>query len=344
MRRALAAEFIGALLLTAAVVGSGIMGERLAGGNAAVALLANTGATVAALATLIAVFGPISGAHFNPVVTLVAFRQRQIALPRAVAYIGAQIAGCCAGAMLANLMFELPAIHASTHARTGAAQWLSEVVATAGLVFIAFSSLNFRRRMARSRLDRRRLLVHRFHLVREPGDHHRPLTHRHLRRHPARRRAGIHRGAARRRRRGRDALAVARGTTGARMTDAIARAARFNRECECMGTDVPALQQRLDARLNDAGSPGSVAETHPHLFSETPVFLARAHAQQLQRVIAAIGAVAALPAYREEVLARAPAIARPAPANPGVFFGFDFHIAATARNSSRSTPMPAARC
>jgi glycerol uptake facilitator-like aquaporin len=140
MRRVLAAEFVGALLLTAAVVGSGIMGERLAAGNAAIALLANTGATVAALATLIAVFGPISGAHFNPVITLVALQQRQIDLARAVAFLGAQVAGCCAGAMLANLMFELPAIHASTHGRTGSAQWLSEAVATAGLVYIAFSS------------------------------------------------------------------------------------------------------------------------------------------------------------------------------------------------------------
>jgi glycerol uptake facilitator-like aquaporin len=140
VRRALAAEFLGALLLTAAVVGSGIMGERLAGGNAAVALLANTGATVAALATLIAVFGPISGAHFNPVITLVAFHQRQSALRRPLAFIGMQVAGCCAGAMLANLMFELPAIHASTHGRAGGAQWLSELVATAGLVYIAFSS------------------------------------------------------------------------------------------------------------------------------------------------------------------------------------------------------------
>jgi glycerol uptake facilitator-like aquaporin len=140
MRRALAAEFIGALLLTAAVVGSGIMGERLAGGNAAVALLANTAATVAALATLIAVLGPISGAHFNPAITLVALYQRKIALPRAVAFISVQVAGCCAGAILANLMFELPAIHASTHVRTGVAQWLSEIVATAGLVYIAFSS------------------------------------------------------------------------------------------------------------------------------------------------------------------------------------------------------------
>ena len=210
MRRALAAEFIGALLLTAAVVGSGIMGERLAGGNAAIALLANTGATVAALATLIAVLGPISGAHFNPVITLVAFHQRQIALPRAVAFIGVQVAGCCAGAILANLMFELPAIHASTHARTGVAQWLSEVVATAGLVYIAFSSLDFRRGMARSRLDRRRVLVHRLHLLREPGYHHRPLTLRHVCRYPARRCSGIHRGAVGRRRRRRAALVVAR--------------------------------------------------------------------------------------------------------------------------------------
>jgi glycerol uptake facilitator-like aquaporin len=77
-RRAALAEFLGAMLLTAAVVGSGIMGERLAGGNAAIALLANTGATVAALAALIATFGPISGAHFNPVVTLVAWYRRQI--------------------------------------------------------------------------------------------------------------------------------------------------------------------------------------------------------------------------------------------------------------------------
>ena len=140
MQRALAAEFLGALLLTAAVVGSGIMGERLAGGNAAVALLANTGATVAALATLIALFGPISGAHFNPLVTLTALWQRQLPAGKAMAYVVLQIAGCCAGAMLANMMFELPALQASTHVRAGSAQWLSEVVATAGLIFIAFSA------------------------------------------------------------------------------------------------------------------------------------------------------------------------------------------------------------
>jgi glycerol uptake facilitator-like aquaporin len=138
--RAIAAEFSGALLLTAAVVGSGIMGEQLAGGNTAVALLANTGATVAALATLIALLGPISGAHFNPAVTLVACWQRQLPWSRSIGYIAAQVLGCCAGALLANAMFDLPLLQTATHARTGGAQWLSETVATAGLVWMAFSS------------------------------------------------------------------------------------------------------------------------------------------------------------------------------------------------------------
>jgi glycerol uptake facilitator-like aquaporin len=140
MRRAATAEFLGALLLTAAVVGSGIMGERLAGGNLAVALLANTAATVAALATLIALLGPASGAHFNPVITLVAWWRGDVSRHRTIAYIVAQILGCCAGAVLANAMFELPLVQASTQARTGFAQWLSEGVATAGLVVVAFSS------------------------------------------------------------------------------------------------------------------------------------------------------------------------------------------------------------
>jgi glycerol uptake facilitator-like aquaporin len=140
MRREVAAEFLGALLLTAAVIGSGIMAERLAGGNSAVALLANTLATVAALATLIAVFGPLSGAHFNPVVTLVAASRQQIPAKLSVAYVVAQILGCCAGAILAHAMFELPLIQSSGHVRTGGAMWLSESVATAGLVFVAFSA------------------------------------------------------------------------------------------------------------------------------------------------------------------------------------------------------------
>lgn len=144
MRRAVLAEFLGALLLAATVVGSGIMAERLAEGNAAVALLGNTLATVAVLATLIAMFGPVSGAHFNPVVTLVGALRERAGGPRTVAYLFAQLAGCCAGAMLANAMFDLPAVHVSLHARTGLAQWLGEVVATAGLVLVAFTSPTFK--------------------------------------------------------------------------------------------------------------------------------------------------------------------------------------------------------
>ncbi len=140
MKREIPAEFLGSLLLTASVVGSGIMGERLAAGNAALALLANTGATVAVLAALIAMFGPLSGAHFNPVITLAALFGKQVNPPRAIAYIAAQLLGCAAGAVLANVMFELPPILPSTHARTGSAMWLAEFIATAGLVLIAFTS------------------------------------------------------------------------------------------------------------------------------------------------------------------------------------------------------------
>jgi glycerol uptake facilitator-like aquaporin len=138
MFRKIFAEGLGAALLAACVVGSGIMAERLAGGNAALALLANTLATVAVLATLIVSLGPISGAHFNPVVSIVAWRNRQTDARTMACYVIAQVAGCCAGAILANVMFELPPVHASSHVRTGGAQWLSEMVATAGLVFVAF--------------------------------------------------------------------------------------------------------------------------------------------------------------------------------------------------------------
>ena len=140
MMRRLLAEGSGALLLAAAVIGSGIMAERLADGNTAVALLANTGATVAALAVLIAMFGPMTGAHFNPVITLVATAKRSLPVGEASAYIAVQVVGCCLGAILANVMFELPLLQFSSQARTGAAQWLSEVVATAGLVLVAFTA------------------------------------------------------------------------------------------------------------------------------------------------------------------------------------------------------------
>jgi len=144
MVRKLCAEFMGALLLAACVIGSGIMAERLAGGNAAIALLANTFATVAVLAALISSLGPISGAHFNPVVTISAIGLRRMEPTLGALYVITQMAGCCAGAMLANAMFELPLIVPSVQIRSGAAQWLSEIVATAGLIFIAFRSPSFR--------------------------------------------------------------------------------------------------------------------------------------------------------------------------------------------------------
>jgi glycerol uptake facilitator-like aquaporin len=142
--RKLFAEALGALLLTTCVIGSGIMAQRLAGGNDAVALLGNTFATVAVLATLIALLGPISGAHFNPLISAVALLTRQIDAQTAIAYSVAHVAGCCAGALLANAMFELPLIQVSGRVRTGAAQWVSEVVATAGLIFVAFGSPTFK--------------------------------------------------------------------------------------------------------------------------------------------------------------------------------------------------------
>jgi glycerol uptake facilitator-like aquaporin len=138
--RALGAELLGSVLLAAAVIGSGIMAERLAGGNLAIALLANTGATVAALATLIAIFGPISGAHFNPAVSLVEAIRGKLTVGQTAAYVVVQVAGCCLGALLAHAMFELPLIQAAHHPRAGHAQWLSEGVATAGLVLAAIGS------------------------------------------------------------------------------------------------------------------------------------------------------------------------------------------------------------
>jgi glycerol uptake facilitator-like aquaporin len=132
LRRAVA-EFTGTLFLLAAVVGSGIMGERLAAGNVALALLANTIATGAALVAIILAFGSISGAHLNPAVTLADAWQGGIPWRETPAYILAQIAGAFAGVIAAHLMFGLPILSASTHIRTGSAQLLSEFVATFGL-------------------------------------------------------------------------------------------------------------------------------------------------------------------------------------------------------------------
>jgi glycerol uptake facilitator-like aquaporin len=136
MLRRLGAEGLGSLLLAAAVIGSGIMAERLAGGNLAIALLANTAATVAALAVLIALLGPISGAHFNPAVSLVMAIRQSLPWRDATAYAVVQTLGCCAGAILAHAMFSLPLLQTPVHARTGPGQWLAEAVATLGLILV----------------------------------------------------------------------------------------------------------------------------------------------------------------------------------------------------------------
>jgi len=134
--RRFVAEFLGTAMLLAAVVGSGIMGERLAGGNAAVSLLANSIATGAALAAIIMTFGPISGAHLNPIVTLSDAAQQSIPWRDVPVYITGQILGAFAGVGVANAMFALPVFFASRHARAGLPQLFSEFVATFGLLSV----------------------------------------------------------------------------------------------------------------------------------------------------------------------------------------------------------------
>jgi glycerol uptake facilitator-like aquaporin len=135
VRRA-ATEALGTAFLLMAVVGSGIMGERLAAGNIAIALLANTLATGAALVALIVTFSPISGAHFNPCVTLSAAVDGGISWREVPGYVGAQVAGAFAGVGSAHLMFGLPLFFASRHVRSGPAQLFSEFIATFGLLFV----------------------------------------------------------------------------------------------------------------------------------------------------------------------------------------------------------------
>jgi glycerol uptake facilitator-like aquaporin len=136
LSRRIAAEFLGTGFLVAAVVGSGIMGERLSGGNVVIALLANTIATGAALATLILALLPISGAHLNPVVTMAVALRGGIAWKEAGFYVAAQVCGGIAGTACANIMFALPSFSISHHARTGAPLWFSECVATFGLLLV----------------------------------------------------------------------------------------------------------------------------------------------------------------------------------------------------------------
>lgn len=132
----LCSEGLGTALLLATVVGSGIMGEKLAGGSAAIALLANSLATGAGLVALLLAFGPISGAHFNPVVTLALAARRETPWKEAPLYIAVQVLGALLGVWLTHYMFDLPLLQASRHVRTGGPQWASELLATAGLLAV----------------------------------------------------------------------------------------------------------------------------------------------------------------------------------------------------------------
>ena len=142
--RRLLAEFVGTALLLAAVVGSGVMGVRLAQGNDAVALLANAGATAGALYVLVVLFAPISGAHFNPAVTLAMRLRGDMPTGDMLAYIGVQVVAAVVGVLLAHAMFGLVLLQPGVHARTGAAQWLSECVATFGLLLAILLGLRHR--------------------------------------------------------------------------------------------------------------------------------------------------------------------------------------------------------
>jgi glycerol uptake facilitator-like aquaporin len=144
MKRALAAEGIGSFFLFATVIGSGIMAEKLAGGNIAVALLGNTMATAAMLFVLITMLGPISGAHFNPAVSLVMATRRELAWRDVLPYILVQIAFGILGAWAAHVMFDVPILQISTHARTGIGQWTGEAIATFGLILTIIGTVRHR--------------------------------------------------------------------------------------------------------------------------------------------------------------------------------------------------------
>ena len=144
LHRRAASEAVGTAMLLAAVVGSGIMGERLAGGNVAIALLANTVATGAALVALILTFGPISGAHFNPAVTVADASQGGLAWSAVPVYVVAQVVGAFAGVAIAHVMFGEPLFTASRHARDGLPQLVSEFVATFGLLAVIWGCVRSR--------------------------------------------------------------------------------------------------------------------------------------------------------------------------------------------------------
>ena len=171
LRRRVAAEFVGTGFLVAAVVGSGIMAERLSGGNGALALLANTIATGAALVALILAFGSVSGAHFNPAVSVADAIEGGTAWHEVPAYIVAQVVGGVAGTILAHAMFGLPLVSLSRHARSGPAQVFSEFLATFGLLCVIWGCSRSRPNVVPfgGRIHHGGVLVHGIHFLRESG-------------------------------------------------------------------------------------------------------------------------------------------------------------------------------
>ena len=188
------AETLGTAFLLATVIGSGIMAQRLSGGNDALALLCNTLPTGAILTVLILIFGPVSGAHFNPAVTLAFALRGELPWPMACMYLAAQVSGAIIGVWAAHLMFELPVWQFSTHVRTGPGQWFAEAVATFGLVLTIFGCVARTPQFGRVRggsLHYGSLLVHCLDIFCKSGGDHRAFAVRHLRRHRASRRACI---------------------------------------------------------------------------------------------------------------------------------------------------------
>ena len=204
LARRLLAELLGSALLAAVVIGSGIAAQNLSPGNTGLQLLENALATAAGLFAIILMFGPVSGGHFNPVVSLADAWFGGIKWRDALAYIPTQIAGCVLGAIVANGMFALAAVSISTHHRASAAHLFSEVIATAGLLLVIFSlaRTTTRERRARRcrRLHRRRVLLHELRELRQPRDQHRADVLEHVRRHRASIGTQLHSRATRRRR------------------------------------------------------------------------------------------------------------------------------------------------
>ena len=175
LSRRLLAEFLGSAFLAALVIGSGIAAQTLSG-DTGLQLLENAAATAAGLFAIILMFGPVSGGHFNPVVSLVDAYFGGFSWRDALTYIPAQIAGCITGAITANAMYALSAVSISTHHRASGAHLLAEAVATLGLLLVIFARPQRTRKhrtRRRRRLHRRRLLVHKLHQLREPRHQHR---------------------------------------------------------------------------------------------------------------------------------------------------------------------------